>query len=215
MRHGHIQEIIIQNFRAKKGTAMELSPESPLEDLLWSIACARIIFGPTMNIQAPPNLTPETSSEAPSEASISSRRGLQLNSDQDGGKVTQGGPWDSDLRRGWRALLDAGINDWGGISPVTRDFVNPEKPWPHLGELAEVTAKAGFELMPRLPIYPEFLGMLGEQHRQRLGQLEVLRPATISGPEAHGKWLASGGGSKGIRAAVLRHSDSEGYARGG
>ncbi len=67
------------------------------------------------------------------------------------------GPGDSErqLRRSWRQLLDAGISDWGGISPVTRDFVNPEKPWPHLLPLAEVTAEAGFNLVPRLPLYPE------------------------------------------------------------
>ena len=113
-RHGHIQELIIQNFRAKRGTAMERAPEPPLTELLWTVAAARLIFGPAMNIQAPPNLTPG-----------------------------------EDQGASWRALLDAGINDWGGLSPLTRDFVNPEKPWPHLNALAAVTAAAGKPLLPR------------------------------------------------------------------
>ncbi len=96
-RHGHIQEVIVQSFRAKKDTAMALQPEPDHEELLWTISCARIILGPGMNIQAPPNLT-----------------------SVDSGQEDQGA--------GWRGLIDAGINDWGGLSPVTRDFVNPEKP---------------------------------------------------------------------------------------
>ena len=160
---------------------MALSPEPSLDELLWSIACARIIFGPEMNIQAPPNLTPRSRGRAGTNS------GAEIPGE--------------DLRLGWRALLDAGINDWGGMSPVTRDFVNPEKPWPFLGDLALVTAEAGFELVPRLPIYPEFLGLLGQP------------PVGIDdGPR--GQWLVEGGGREGIRAAVLRHADSEGYVRG-
>ena len=94
--YGHLQEIIIQNFRAKPGTGMEHAPEPALDDLLWTIACARIIFGPDMAIQAPPNLTPDT----------------------------------------FGTLVQAGINDWGGVSPVTPDHVNPEAPWPHLEQLS-------------------------------------------------------------------------------
>ncbi len=114
--HGHIQEIIIQNFRAKADTLMANAPEPDLNELLWTIAMARIIFGPSMNIQAPPNLSPGA----------------------------------------LRHIVDAGINDWGGVSPVTPDFVNPEAPWPHLANLAEQTADAGKLLTERLAIYPDY-----------------------------------------------------------
>ncbi len=114
--HGHIQEIIIQNFRAKPGTRMVNAPEPDLDELIWTIAVARILFGPEMNIQAPPNLTP--------------------------GEYGQ--------------LIGAGINDWGGVSPVTRDHVNPEAPWPHLEELRRETASAGKVLTARLPVYPAY-----------------------------------------------------------
>ena len=116
-RYGHIQEIIIQNFRAKPGTRMADAPEPSLDEQLWTIAVARVLFGPDMNIQAPPNLQP--------------------------------------VERG--ALLRAGINDWGGVSPVTPDHVNPEAPWPHLDELARLTAGGGRTLVERLAIYPEYL----------------------------------------------------------
>ena len=113
---GHIQEIIIQNFRAKPDTLMANASEPDLDELLWTIALARIIFGPAMNIQAPPNLSP--------------------------GVLEQ--------------IVDAGINDWGGVSPVTPDFVNPEAPWPHLSNLASETANAGKLLIERLAIYPDY-----------------------------------------------------------
>ncbi|MEE4660034.1 MAG: 5-amino-6-(D-ribitylamino)uracil--L-tyrosine 4-hydroxyphenyl transferase CofH [Halieaceae bacterium] len=116
-RHGHIQEIIIQNFRAKPGTLMSQAPEPDLDDLLWTIAVARLLFGARMSIQAPPNLSP--------------------------GVLSQ--------------IIAAGINDWGGVSPVTPDFVNPEAPWPHLEELARETAAAGKYLEQRLTIYPAYL----------------------------------------------------------
>ena len=115
-RHGHVQEIIIQNFRAKPGTRMASAPDAPLEELLWTIATARLIFGPEMNLQTPPNLND--------------------------GSLAQ--------------LIGAGINDWGGVSPVTPDFVNPEKPWPHLEDLARQTAAAGKLLVERLPLYPAY-----------------------------------------------------------
>jgi len=114
--HGHIQEIIIQNFRAKAETLMVNAPEPDMNELLWTIALARIIFGSGMNIQAPPNLSP----------------GI------------------------FEQIVDAGINDWGGVSPVTPDFVNPEAPWPHLTDLAEKTAGAGKLLIERLALYPEY-----------------------------------------------------------
>ncbi len=117
-RHGHIQEIIVQNFRAKPGTRMADAPEPSTEDHLWTIAVARLIFGPAMSIQAPPNLA------APGE-----------------------------LGR----MIAAGINDWGGVSPVTPDYVNPEAPWPHLKVLEAATEAAGKSLAQRLPIYPAYL----------------------------------------------------------
>lgn len=114
--YGHIQEIIVQNFRAKPETLMANAPEPDLNELLWTIALARIIFGAKMNIQAPPNLSP--------------------------GVLPQ--------------IVDSGINDWGGVSPVTPDFVNPEAPWPHLTNLANETANAGKVLIERLAIYPDY-----------------------------------------------------------
>ena len=116
-RHGHIQEVIVQNFRAKPEIPMRDHPEPALDEMLKTIALARLILGGEMNIQAPPNLTPES----------------------------------------YPLYLHAGINDWGGVSPVTPDFINPEAPWPALAALQEKTAGAGFTLRARLPIYPEFI----------------------------------------------------------
>jgi FO synthase len=116
-RYGHIQEIIVQNFRAKPETLMAGAPEPDLEDLLWTLAVARLIFGAKMSIQAPPNLSP--------------------------GVLPQ--------------LVAAGINDWGGVSPVTPDHVNPEAPWPHLDKLARETGLAGKFLDQRLTVYPTFV----------------------------------------------------------
>jgi FO synthase len=116
-KYGHLQEIIIQNFRAKPNTKMAIAPEPDLEELLWTIAVARILFGPAMSIQAPPNLNPGA----------------------------------------LRQIIGAGINDWGGVSPLTPDFVNPEAPWPHLDELESETAAAGKFLQERLTIYPEYI----------------------------------------------------------
>ena len=115
-RYGHIQEVIVQNFRAKPGIPMQNSPEPKLGDMLRAVAVARLLM-PRVNIQAPPNLS---------------------------------APYYDDL-------LDAGINDWGGVSPLTPDFINPEKPWPHLDQLRLRTEARGFKLEARLPIYPEFL----------------------------------------------------------
>ncbi|MEX2048166.1 MAG: 5-amino-6-(D-ribitylamino)uracil--L-tyrosine 4-hydroxyphenyl transferase CofH [Gemmatimonadota bacterium] len=118
--HGHVQEVIVQNFRAKPGTRMASHPEPSLEDHLWTIAVARIVLGPDWHVQAPPNLAYD------------------------------------DFPR----LLDAGIDDWGGVSPVTIDHVNPEAPWPEIERLAEATRSRGLELVPRLPIYPEYVDEL-------------------------------------------------------
>lgn len=141
--YGHVQEVIIQNFRRKQGTAMARAPEPPLQEHLWTIAVARIVLGPTSNIQAPPNL----------------RAGERIQ------------------------LIQAGINDWGGVSPVTPDYVNPEAPWPHLDALARETDAAGKELVERLAIYPVYV-----------------QNAT--------RWV-----DPHLRTAVLRVIDSEGFPR--
>jgi FO synthase len=114
--HGHVQEIIIQNFRPKPGTRMADAPPASLAEHLWTIAVARLVFPTSMNIQAPPNLSPGALSR----------------------------------------LVEAGINDWGGVSPVTPDHVNPEAPWPHLRILEQATLAAGKRLVDRLAIYPSY-----------------------------------------------------------
>jgi len=140
---GHLQEIIIQNFRAKPGTRMAGAAEPDLEDHLWTIAVARLLFGPDMNIQAPPNLSPGALS----------------------------------------SLVAAGVNDWGGVSPVTPDHVNPEAPWPTLDALRTQTAAAGKTLVERLAIYPAYA-------------------------REPGRWL-----DPALRTPVLRAIDAEGLAR--
>jgi FO synthase len=142
-RYGHLQEIIVQNFRAKPGTKMAGRCEPSLEDHLWTIAAARLVFGAEMNIQVPPNLSP--------------------------GVLGQ--------------LIAAGINDWGGVSPVTPDHVNPERPWPQVETLAEETAKTAKVLVERLALYPTY----------------------VERPE---KWL-----DPALHTAVARASDAEGFAR--
>jgi FO synthase len=141
--HGHLQELIIQNFKAKPGTKMAGAPEPALEEQLWTIAVARLLFGPSMSIQAPPNLRPN-----------------ELDS-----------------------LVRAGINDWGGVSPVTPDHVNPEAPWPHLTDLARATDAAGRNLIERLALVPAY----------------AARPEVWTDPA--------------ITRRVRRFSDSRGFAR--
>jgi FO synthase len=114
-RHGHVQEVIVQNFLPKAGTGMQYEPPCPQDEYLWSIAAARLVLPPEIHLQAPPNLSDD-----------------------------------------FGVLLDAGIDDWGGVSPVTRDHVNPERPWPALDRLREVTEAKGSAIAPRLTIYPEF-----------------------------------------------------------
>ena len=131
-RYGHVQEVIVQNFRAKADTPMAAWAEPGRETMLRTLAVARLLI-PDMNIQAPPNLSD---------------------------------PHYADL-------LDAGINDWGGVSPLTPDFINPEKPWPHVDELRRRTESKGFELRQRLPVYPEFVAQAAAQSKllaQKLGQ---------------------------------------------
>jgi len=141
--YGHLQEIIIQNFRAKAGTRMAHVPEPSLDEHLWTIATARLLFGATMSIQAPPNLRPDALAD----------------------------------------LIGAGINDWGGVSPVTVDHVNPEAPWPQLAILEAETNAAGRELIERLAITPAYAQQLP-------------------------KWV-----DPSLRSLVLRRSDSLGRAR--
>jgi FO synthase len=141
---GHIQEVIVQNFRAKPGTRMAAAAEPTLQEHLWSISVARLVLGAQMSIQAPPNL-------------------------QSAGQL--------------RALVAAGINDWGGVSPVTPDHVNPEAPWPHLDALERHTRDAGRQLSQRLALVPRYAQQ----------------------PEA---WVDAA-----MRPALLRHADSSGRAR--
>src|ERR1700674_4935527 len=140
-RYGHIQEVIVQNFRAKSGTPMAHWPEPDRGEMLRTVAVARLLL-PTMNIQAPPNLSD---------------------------------PHYADL-------LDGGINDWGGVSPLTPDFINPEKPWPHLEELRQRTEAKGFELRQRLPVYPEFAGQAATH-----GDLLAERLSTAANAEGYAR----------------------------
>jgi FO synthase len=143
--YGHIQEVIIQNFRAKSNTPMQGQPDAASLELRWTVAVARILLGPAANIQVPPNLS----------------------------------------ARDYQVYLDAGINDWGGISPLTIDYVNPEAPWPGMAELRDRTESMGFELRPRLPVYPEYFV-----------NTDRYLPASL-------------------RARALALSDAEGYVKGG
>jgi 7,8-didemethyl-8-hydroxy-5-deazariboflavin synthase CofG subunit len=133
-KYGHIQEVIVQNFRAKPEIPMANHPEPTLDDMLRTLAIARLILGPHMNLQAPPNLSY------------------------------------ADFPR----LLEAGINDWGGISPVTKDFINPEASWPQISKLREATQARGFTLRERLALYPEFVandGFLSSRVRDHVSRL--------------------------------------------
>ncbi len=141
-KHGHVQEVIVQNFVPKPGTGMHRSPACPAEEFLDAIALARLILPPDVHVQAPPNLSDD-----------------------------------------FGVLLDAGIDDWGGVSPVTADHVNPERPWPALDILRTVTEARGFGLAPRLTIYPSFA-------------------------QSPSRWL-----DEGMRFAVLDRSDASGLAR--
>ena len=145
-RHGHIQDVIVQNFRAKPDTPMALFPEPGVDDMRLAIALSRLIMGPEVGVQAPPNLTPAE----------------------------------------YGSYLDAGLSDWGGVSPVTPDHVNPEAPWPHLEELRETTEERGFLLMQRLAVYP----------------------ALCATPAARDRWI-----DPSLHGRVLDATDAEGYAR--
>ena len=160
-RHGHVQEVIVQNFLPKPGTAMARADACPPEDLQWAIAAARLVLPREVHVQAPPNLSDDL------------------------------GP-----------LLDAGIDDWGGVSPVTADHVNPERAWPALAVLREATEAAGHTLAPRLTVYPSFaldperwldpalrFGVLDASDAEGLGRDsswcsggETLPPVLVGGP---------------------------------
>ena len=145
-RHGHVQEVIVQNFRAKPDTLMAAHPEPTVGDMELAIALTRLILGPKIGVQAPPNLTPQE----------------------------------------YGRYLDAGLSDWGGVSPVTPDHVNPERPWPKLQELEDVTRARGFLLLQRLAVYPGY----------------------VAEPDALDRWVAPG-----LRAGVLDSIDADGYRR--
>jgi FO synthase len=145
--HGHVQEVIVQNFRAKPGTRMAEHPEPSLDDHLWTIAVTRILLGPNWHVQAPPNLAYD------------------------------------DFPR----LLDAGIDDWGGVSPVTIDHVNPEAPWPEIDCLADATRGRGLELAPRLAVYPEYVADLGRWCDQAVAPF-VRRASDATGLARDDSW---------------------------
>jgi FO synthase len=148
-RYGHIQEVIIQNFRAKPGTKMASAPEPSLEEHVWTIGAAREVLGPEMKVQAPPNLAYDD----------------------------------------FPKLLDAGIDDWGGVSPVTIDHVNPEAPWPEIARLRAATEAAGSELAARLPIYPEYVADLERWADPRVAQ-EIRKHADADGLARDDRWAA-------------------------
>ena len=137
-RCGHIQEVIVQNFRAKSSIPMASWPSLEAMDMLRTVAVARLILR-DMNLQSPPNLSSDS----------------------------------------FPQLLDAGINDWGGVSPLTPDFINPEAPWPHLAELQAKTEERGFELKQRLPVYPEYLP--AELQRETLAAARLRNVAGADG----------------------------------
>ena len=149
-RHGHVQEVIVQNFLPKDGTAMHRAPACDPDEFLWTIAVARIVLGAAMHLQAPPNLSDDLGS-----------------------------------------LLEAGIDDWGGVSPVTPDHVNPERPWPALDRLRRATEAAGKVLAPRLTVYPEYV------HDAETWLHPDVRPAVLAASDSEGLardglWLSGG-----------------------
>jgi FO synthase len=159
-RYGHIQEVIVQNFRVKPGIPMSRRQEPSMGEMLRTIAVARLILR-NMNLQAPPNLS------APN----------------------------------YQELLSAGINDWGGVSPLTPDFINPERPWPHLRDLQERTRTAGFTLRQRLPVYPEFL-----ENVMRAGGLAAEK--TLAAADAEG-YAASLCGTRALACAGVPPSPAQ------
>ncbi|HXV96123.1 MAG TPA: 5-amino-6-(D-ribitylamino)uracil--L-tyrosine 4-hydroxyphenyl transferase CofH [Gaiellaceae bacterium] len=152
-RYGHVQEVIVQNFRAKPGTRMAEHREPSLDELIWTARAARELLPDDVHLQVPPNLSYD------------------------------------DFPR----LLEPGIDDWGGVSPVTIDHVNPEAPWPEIERLRAATEAHGFELAPRLPIYPEFVADLERWADPRVAA-EILRHADASGLAREERWAAGAPG---------------------
>jgi FO synthase len=148
-RYGHVQEVIVQNFRAKPLTKMAGHPEPSLEELVWTARAAREVLPADVHLQVPPNLSYDD----------------------------------------FPHLLESGIDDWGGVSPVTIDHVNPEAPWPEIERLRAATEAHGFELAPRLPIYPEFVADLERWADPRVAQ-EILKHADASGLAREERWAA-------------------------
>jgi len=148
-RFGHVQEVIVQNFRAKPGTRMADAAEPSIDELLWTAAAARVVLGADWSIQAPPNLSYD----------------------------------------GFPRLLDAGIDDWGGVSPVTIDHVNPEAPWPEVERLRRATEARGLSLAPRLPIYPRYATALDRWADPAVAPF-VLRRMDGDGLAREGDWIA-------------------------
>jgi FO synthase len=142
-RGGHVQEVIVQNFRAKPAIPMAGHPEPDAAELTRTVAVARLLLGPAMNVQAPPNLSPGT----------------------------------------YPGLVAAGLNDWGGVSPLTIDHINPEAPWPHLRALADATRRAGAVLRERLALYPEFIRRPGFVPAALRGRVEAYVDAAGLVPE--------------------------------
>jgi FO synthase len=164
VRYGHVQEVIVQNFRAKPGTRMAEHAEPSLDELLWTARAAREILPPDVHLQVPPNLSYDN----------------------------------------FPQLLRSGIDDWGGVSPLTIDHVNPEAPWPEIERLRAATEAHDFELAPRLPIYPEFVGDLERWADPRVAQ-EILKHADASGLAREEHWAAgSPGAAPRLRAAGER-----------
>ncbi|MEX0664860.1 MAG: 5-amino-6-(D-ribitylamino)uracil--L-tyrosine 4-hydroxyphenyl transferase CofH [Acidimicrobiia bacterium] len=149
-RHGHVQEVIIQNFLPKAGTAMHRHPACDPDEMIWTVAAARLVLGAAMHLQAPPNLA-------------------------------------DDLGR----LIEAGIDDWGGVSPVTPDHVNPERPWPALDRLRHATEAAGKVLAPRLTIYPEY-ATTAERWLHADTVAAVIRASDSEALARDGMWVAGG-----------------------
>lgn len=149
-RYGHLQEVIVQNFRAKAGTKMVNAPEPSMDELCWTTAAARLILGSAMSIQVPPNL------------------------------------FEGDLTD----LIRAGINDWGGVSPITPDHVNPEAPWPHLERLSDVTARGGKVLVERLTVYPQYIDARDQWVDPGLHRDLLLHSDCGGLARTDGKWIA-------------------------
>jgi FO synthase len=198
--YGHIQELIIQPFRAKKNTLMELAPEPSLEELLWTVAVARILFGPYMSIQAPPNLLlTDGDDNGGGEDALDNSNTANKSSGNKFSQVVS-------------KLIGAGINDWGGVSPITKDYVNPEKTWPHVMTLSAATAECGKMLLPRLPVYPQYITQSLINSSSSTGLLKSINNNNKKKKE----WLSGKGGRESVLAATLRLVDCQGRGwRGG